>query len=490
MCGKINTYQKGGEILRKSGILLPVFSLHSDYGIGTLGKHAYEFVDFLHSSGQSLWQILPLTPTSYGNSPYQSPSVFAGNPYFIDPEELCKDGLIDKNLLKNLKQENCGLVDYAYLYKNRLPLLKKVALNISDSDTEYLDFCERESFWLEKYSIFTALKEKNDMLPHTQWKYKSASDIASLKSSSAIHSKIQYLFFSQWLNLKKYANDKGIAIIGDLPIYPAKDSSDYYFSPDMFLESTLAACPPDSFNINGQLWGNPVYDWKKMKENGYSWWKERLKNAALLYDSIRIDHFRGFYEYYSVKEGMSAKDGKWTKGPGLSFCRMVRENFPTLDIIAEDLGFLTEDTRRFFRESTFDGMKVMLFAFDEKNSEYLPHNHIKNSVVYTGTHDTPTVLGWICQSDSNTLTRAMDYLGAPSIYTLCDYFIRSAFSSVAYRAIIPLQDWMKIGCGGRINTPGLTGKNWEWRIKDGELTKNLIEKILLYTKIYNRILEE
>lgn len=476
--------------MRKSGILLPVFSLHSYYGIGTLGKSAYEFADFLHYSGQSLWQILPLTPTSYGNSPYQSPSVFAGNPYFIDPELLCKWGLISKNQLSDFVQENSGYVDYAFLYRNRLPLLKKAASYISNTDSEYLAFCERESFWLEKYSVFTALKEKNNMRPHSQWQYKSASDIASVKVQSAIHSKIQYLFFTQWLNLKKYANDKGIGIIGDLPIYPAEDSSDYYFNPQMFLEDTLAACPPDAFNINGQLWGNPVYDWSKMKSDGYSWWKERLKNASLLYDSIRIDHFRGFYEYYSVKRGMSAKDGKWSKGPGLDFCSMIKETFPTLDIIAEDLGFLTEDTRRFFRESTFDGMKILLFAFDGKDSEYLPHNHIKNCVVYTGTHDTPTVLGWICKSDTATLTKAMDYLGAPSIYTLSDYFIKAAFSSVADRAIIPLQDWLKTGCSGRINTPGRTGKNWEWRIKDGELTKNLIEKILSYTKIYSRIPEE
>lgn len=476
--------------MRKSGILLPVFSLHGDYGIGTLGKRAFEFADFLSASGQSLWQILPLTPTSYGNSPYQSPGVFAGNPYFIDPEEMCSLGLVKKQELKEFKHENSGYADYSFLYENRLPLLKKAVSYISDSDKDYLAFCERENFWLEKYSVFMALKEKNGMISHKKWKYKGTSDIASVKNQAAIHRKIQYVFFLQWLKLKKYANDKGIAVIGDLPIYPAEDCADYYFSPEMFLESRVAACPPDSFNINGQLWGNPVYDWEKMKADNYSWWKHRLKNAALLYDSIRIDHFRGFYEYYSVRDGMSAKDGCWDKGPGLDFCRMVRDNFPKLDIIAEDLGFLTADTRKFFRESTFDGMKVLLFAFDENDSEYLPHNHIKNSVVYTGTHDTPTVLEWICQSDGGTLTRAMDYLGAASVYTLGDCFIRGAFSSVADRAIIPLQDWLKIGCRGRINTPGVSGKNWEWRIKDGELTKNLIEKILSYTKIYNRIPEE
>lgn len=476
--------------MRKSGILLPVFSLDGKYGIGTLDKSAYDFVDFLSASKQSIWQILPLTPTSYGNSPYQSPSVFAGNPYFIDPDDLYSKNLITKDELSAFTLENCESVDYGFLYRTRLPLLKKAARIISDSDRDYLNFQESESFWLEKFAVFMSLKEKNEMKSHRQWKYKSADDIADLKEEISIHCKIQYLFYSQWLKLKKYANDKGVTIVGDLPIYPAEDSSDYYFSPDMFLRGKVAACPPDSFNANGQLWGNPVYDWHKHRQSRYAWWKERLKNALRLYDSIRIDHFRGFYEYYSTDEGSPATKGKWAEGPGLDFCRTVRENFPGIDIIAEDLGFLTEGTRDFFRQSGFDGMKVLLFAFDGDDSEYLPHNHIKNSVVYTGTHDTPTVLGWICKADTDSLCRAMDYLGAPSVYTLSDYFIRGAFSSVAERTIIPLQDWLKIGCSGRINTPGLAGNNWQWRIKEGVLTNNLSEKILSYTKIYNRTQEE
>lgn len=476
--------------MRTSGILMPVFSLGGDYAIGTLGKSAFEFVDFLSNAGQSYWQILPLNPTAYGNSPYQSPSVFAGNPYFIDPDILKENGLLTENDCNTAKRKNTEITDYSYLYEHRMPLIKKAAANIDSHDKSYLTFCENQCFWLEKYSVFMALKEKNNMLPHSKWKYKTAEDISRLKSEVAIHSKIQYLFYNQWLNLKKYANDKGIRIIGDLPVYPAEDSSDYYFLPEMFLQGVVAACPPDSFNANGQLWGNPIYDWKKMKDNDFLWWKERLKQSAEIYDSIRIDHFRGFYEYFSTKKGHTPIEGKWHKGPGMDFCNMVKNTFPCLDIIAEDLGFLTDDTRAFFRESGFDGMKVLLFAFDEKNSEYLPHNHIRNSVVYTGTHDTPTVLQWICQADSTTLTRAMDYLGAPSIYTLSDYFIRAAFSSVAKRAIIPMQDWLKIGCGSRINTPGTTANNWLWRIKDGCLTKNLSEKILSYTKIYNRISEE
>ena len=476
--------------MRSSGILLPVFSLGGDSGIGTLGKRAFEFADFLSESGQKYWQILPLNPTAYGNSPYQSPGIFAGNPYFIDPEDLYDKDLINKNQAESCKRENTGTVDYSDLYNTRLSTIKQAAKHISGSDKGYLAFCENQSFWLEKYSVFMALKEKNQMLHHFDWKYKSAEDIASLKKEISVQSKIQYLFYSQWIVLKKYANAKGIHIIGDLPVYPAEDSSDFYFSPNMFLSDCMAACPPDAFNINGQLWGNPVYDWDKMKANDFLWWKERLRHSAEIYDSIRIDHFRGFYEYFSTKKGKPARDGKWSKGPGLDFCKMVRKTFPDLDIIAEDLGFLTDDTREFFKKSTFDTMKVLLFAFDERNSEYLPHNHIENSVVYTGTHDTPTLLQWICSSDSTTLTRAMDYLGAPSIYTLSDYFIRGALSSVAKRAIIPMQDWLKMGCAGRINTPGTTGNNWTWRINDSSLTKNLSEKILSYTKIYCRNPEE
>ena len=476
--------------MRKSGILLPLFSLNGNYGIGTMGKSAFEFVDFLHSSKQTLWQLLPLTPTSYGNSPYQSPGVFAGNPYFIDPELLYEDSLINKNTLHNFESENTEVIDYGYLYLSRLPLLKKAAQGISDSDSNYLSFCNKESFWLEKYCTFSALKEINHMLPHCMWKYKDASDITDAKELISTHKKIQYLFYSQWLNLKKYANDKNIAIIGDLPIYPAYDSSDYYFAPDMFIKGRVAACPPDSFNAEGQLWGNPVYDWDKLKDEDYRWWKERLKNASTIYDSIRIDHFRGFYEYYSTKENRTAKEGCWSKGPGLDFCNMIKKDFPELDIIAEDLGFLTNDTRQFFRDSGFATMKVLQFAFDENDSEYLPHNHIRNSVVYTGTHDNPTVTEWICKARSDTLTRAMDYLGASSVYTLPDYFIRGAFSSVADRAIIPLQDWLKTGSNSRVNTPGTAENNWQWRIKDGLLTKNLIEKISHYTRIYNRIREE
>ncbi|MBQ7295266.1 MAG: 4-alpha-glucanotransferase [Clostridia bacterium] len=475
--------------MRKSGILLPVFSLHGNYGIGTLGSAAYEFIDFLSQSGQYYWQILPLNPTSYGNSPYQSPSVFAFNPYFIDPDFLVRDGFLNKSDIGCLKEENSGRIDYARLYKTRMSLLRKAAEKVSSRDSDYLSFIEENKFWLSDYGAFMALKEENNMLPHYKWT-KKITDTARAGNIGITHCKIQFLFSRQWLALKKYANDKGVHIIGDLPIYPSLDSSDFYFGKENFLEGEVAACPPDSFSPNGQLWGNPIYNWQKMEQEGFIWWKERLRQAKRLFDTVRIDHFRGIYEYYSVKENAStAINGKWHKGPGMSFVAMIKESFPDLEIIAEDLGFLTDDVRAFFKESGFDGMKILQFAFGDENSEYLPHNYTKNSVAYTGTHDNPTVKGWLCTCNTKELLHAMDYLGVSSVSRLCDSFIRAVLSSVCRVAIIPLQDWLSLGCSGRINTPGTVGKNWEFRINESCLTHNLSEKILYYTKLYNRAKE-
>lgn len=475
--------------MRKSGILLPIFSLHGNYGIGTLGNAAYEFIDFLSQSGQYYWQILPLNPTSYGNSPYQSPSVFAGNPYFIDPDFLVRDGLLTKDDIAPHQKSNSGKVNYAELYETRIELLKKAAENIPHNDKEYLAFTKKNSFWLSDYGAFMALKEENSMLPFEKWN-KKISDFSQAADTGMIYCKIQFLFFRQWLALKKYANAKGVRIIGDLPIYPSKDSSDYYFSRDNFLKEVVAACPPDSFSPNGQLWGNPVYNWQKMKEDGFLWWKERLRQASDLFDCVRIDHFRGIYEYYSVKENsQTAMDGNWNTGPGMDFVNMIKETFPSLDIIAEDLGFLTDGARAFFKESGFPGMKVLQFAFGGDDSEYLPHNYTRNSVAYTGTHDNPTVIEWMCRSSRDEFINAMDYLGVPSAQGMCERFIRAVLSCVSDTAVIPLQDWLAMGCEGRINTPGRVGNNWEFRISDNCLTHNLSEKILFYTKLFKRAKE-
>lgn len=475
--------------MRRSGILLPIFSLPGDYGIGTLGKPAYDFVDFLAQSGQYYWQILPINPTAYGNSPYQSPCVFAGNPYFIDPDILQANGLLSRNDLLKLKTENTGKIDYGQIYSSYLPVIKKGAENISDFDKDFLLFKSQNSFWLKPYVEFSALKELNSMLPHSKWKQHSFNHESYFKEVN-LHAKIQFLFFSQWLALKKYANAKGVHIIGDLPIYPCEDSSDYYFNKNLFLKDVSAACPPDSFSPRGQNWGNPIYDWGAMEKDNFFWWKQRLTQAQEIFDCVRIDHFRGIYEYYCVKYGStSAVDGKWQKGPGMKFVSMIKENFPTLKIIAEDLGFLTNEVKAFFAKSGFAGMKVLLFAFDGSDNEHLPHNYAKNSVAYTGTHDNQTLKQFLHSATELQIISAMDYLGSPSRYALLDCFIRAVMASVSEIAIIPIQDWLALGGEGRINTPGSTENNWQWRINNDALSNNLTEKILNITKIYKRTKE-
>lgn len=472
--------------MRRSGILLPIFSLGGDYGIGTLGKGAYDFIDFLAESKQYYWQILPINPTSFGDSPYQSPCVFAGNPYFIDPDLLVKDALIKESEAALIRQENNGTIDYGEIYKSRLTVLFSAAKNISDTDSEYLAFRDKNSFWLSDYEEFSILKEINHMLPFSQWKNLSLSS----QYEKSLYGKIQFLFFRQWLALKNYANSKGVHIIGDLPIYPARDSSDYLYNKELFLFGTAAACPGDSFNPKGQLWGNPIYDWNKMEKDDFHWWKERLKQSSYLFDSVRIDHFRGIYEYYSVKEdATNAIGGSWHKGAGLSFVNMVKDSFPRLKIIAEDLGFLNDDVRDFFKRSGFPGMKILLFAFDGTDSEHLPHNYTIDSVAYTGTHDNPTVRQWLSLAKEKEILNAMDYLGVPNRYALCEGFIRAVMGSVSDTAIIPLQEYMHIGSEGRINTPGTLGNNWLWRINEDALSHNLTEKILNFTLTYKRAKE-
>lgn len=476
--------------MRRSGILLPIFSLCGPYGIGTLGHEAYNFVDFLKNSGQAYWQILPLNPTTYGNSPYQSPCVFAGNPYFISPDFLIRDSLLKEEDAACLKTENNGRINYSEIYKTRLKILKKAANNISDTDRELLKFESENSFWLNDYATFSALKELNNMSSHEKWKIKELSPVQQ-KSEEKLHRKIQFLFFSQWLALKKYANAKGVHIIGDLPIYPSKDSSDYYFNKNLYLKNVVAACPPDEFNSKGQLWGNPIYNWQAMKNDGFSWWKERLKQASKIFDTIRIDHFRGIYEYYSVKaDSLNAVQGHWNKGAGMKFVNMIKESFPHLEVIAEDLGFLNHEVKDFFARSGFPGMKILQFAFDGSDSEYLPHNYTKACVAYTGTHDNPTVMQWLQRAKESEIINAMNYLGAPNKYALCESCIRAVMASVSDLSIIPLQDWLHLGAEARINTPGTLENNWCWRINENALSNNLTEKILHYTKTYKRAKEQ
>lgn len=456
--------------MRKSAILLPVFSLHGDYSIGTLGRPAYEFIDFLQKSRQYYWQILPLCPTDRDNSPYKSPGLFAFNEYYIDPEILCSEGLIKERDIAPLREENTGKVNYHRLFHTRMAMLIKAASEIDSRDKALVSFQDNNP-QLRQYADYMAMTQ----------------GLATRES----YIKFQFLFHRQWLELKKYANAKGVHIIGDLPIYPSKQSSDFFFHPENYLKALVAGCPPDAFSSQGQLWGNPVYNWKHLEKEGFSLWKERLSQASELFDAVRIDHFRGLYEYYCVREGeANACNGQWQKASGKALVAMIKKDFPHLKIIAEDLGFITEEVREFFKESGFPGMKILQFAFDSKDSEHLPHNYAENSVAYTGTHDNPTIKQWICQCPEEKLAYAMDYLGVPSVALLGDGFIRGVMASESALSVIPFQDWLGIGAKGRINTPGTVNNNWEYRISASDLTHNLSEKILKYTKLFKRTQEE
>lgn len=474
--------------MRKSGILAAISSLPSPYGIGTLGKAAYDFVDFLAETGQYYWQILPINPPGFGNSPYQAHSAFAGNPYFIDLDFLVEDGLLKKEDLPDDIAVNYDFVNYSYLYLTRFKILKKVADNVDTECKEYLDFVSENKFWLSDYCEYMATKQLNEMKGFDKW---SRFDYDA--DSAGTHEKLQFLFFRQWSKLKKYANSLNVHIIGDLPIYVATDSADFYFNKSLFLvdeegkPNVVSGCPPDDFSPDGQLWGNPIYDWSGNEKEVFAWWKKRFFQAEKLFDVVRIDHFRGFYEYFSIDaEAQDAKEGKWQKGPGMKFVNMLRENFPSVGIIAEDLGFLNDDVKSFFKESGYPGMKILEFAFDDYNSEHMPFNHDKNCVVYTGTHDNPTVLGWQCAASPDSVKLAMDYFGTGNPSELSSDFIRAAYSSVAETAIIPIQDWLKKGLLSRMNTPSTVKNNWEYRFRADEITPQLGAKIRKFTKLYNR----
>ncbi len=480
--------------MRTSGILMPVFSLSSKGGIGTFGKEAYNFVDFLEKAGQSWWQILPLNPTNYGDSPYQSFSSYAGNPYFIDPEILIKDGLLTCEEFASFDfGDNAAQIDYEKLYNNRYKMLE-IAFSRFSENEEYHKFCNDNAYWLDNYVSFMALKSANENKVWNEWTNNDNPD----NKVCDFHRFIQFLFSKQWFALKEYANKKGIGIIGDIPIYVAYDSADvwsepHYFQLDKDMKPTaVAGCPPDAFAEDGQLWGNPLYDWKKMKADNFAWWKKRLGYALRLYDKVRIDHFRGFESYWSVPFGdKTAKNGKWVKGPDMNLFRELKKEFgEDVPIIAEDLGFLTPKIHRMLNLCGFPGMKVLQFAFSSgKDSDYLPHNYNKNCVVYTGTHDNDTVLGWSLGLSEEDLKMAKDYLNLSNNEELNWSMIRAAMMSVADTCILTMQDLISLGSEGRINTPSTLGENWKWRISDGCINDWLAQILYDKTKIAFRLKE-
>ena len=579
--------------MRASGVLLPISSLPGKYGIGRFSAEAYAFVDFLHAAGQRYWQVLPVCPTGYGDSPYQSFSTFAGNPYFIDPEALVRDGLLTEEELASADfGSDPGRVDYGRQYIETNRLLDLAAerglgrLAAADKETEIsgnpekvsvcpggeaardcdvrerdfpesaacAEFRRRNAYWLEDYALFTACKKAFGGKSFTEWdedirrRAPRALERYRQELSDEISKccYLQFLFDRQWMRLKACANEKGIRIIGDIPIYVAPDSADFWAHPELFQvnadggPSAVAGCPPDGFSADGQFWGNPLYDWVYHRETGYAWWISRLTRCRELYDVIRIDHFRGFDEYYSIPAGeTTAVHGSWKKGPGAELFRAAREAIGETPIIAEDLGYITDSVRQLVKDCGFPNMKVLEFAFDSRDSSsrelYLPHNYEENCVVYTGTHDNETLLGWLGSILPEELQQVREYLGCteeesaaadPAAGEACsthgevpqrctalkeidsewmdawkrayrnapphdaekltDRLIRLAQASVADLCVIPMQDWLGLDNTARMNRPNTMGGNWQWRMQAGDCSEKLAERMRKMARMYGR----
>lgn len=491
--------------MRRAGILLPVFSLPSPYGIGTMGQTARDFLDFLANAGQSCWQVLPVGPTSYGDSPYQSFSSFAGNPYFIDLDDLAAEGLLERAEYENLNWGDPACIDYGLLYATRYPVLRKACQRLlAQPPHDYGAFLADNSFWLDNYALFMALKNSHGGQSWTQWSAELrhrdpgalADARARLADDVAFWQAVQYLFYHQWDALKSLANSKGISIIGDVPIYVPMDSADVWAAPHLFqLDENLtptevAGCPPDAFAVDGQLWGNPLFNWDRMREDGYDWWMHRIEFQFRICDILRIDHFRGFDAYYAIPYShTTARNGHWCPGPGKEFFRVLNERLGQRAIIAEDLGFLTPSVHELLASTGYPGMKVLQFAFNslEMDSDYLPYRYPTNCVAYAGTHDNETILGWM----ESLLPSDQDYAKAYMRLTEEEGYnwgmMRTVWASAADLAVVQAQDLLGLGAEGRINTPSTLGCNWKWRLLPGQLTGELAEKLRRDMATYCRI---
>lgn len=490
---------------RSSGIIMHISSLPEAYGIGTLGEEAYKFADFLNKAGQTYWQILPLGHTGYGDSPYQAFSAFAGNPYFIDLKFLVRDGLLKEEDLEGIVfGQSETEVDYNALFNLRYDVLRKAYKNASESlMNEVKRFVKENELWLTDYAMYMAIKEKMNLLSWQEWdeaiKLREESAMTHYKEELAddiiFWQFIQYQFYKQWNDLKAYVNGLGIQIIGDIPIYVASDSSDAWANSRVFKlddnkkPTVVAGCPPDAFSETGQLWGNPIYDWDYLEETGYSWWIDRMRESLKLYDVIRIDHFRGFESYWEIPYGEpTAVNGKWVKGPGMKLFKAIQGALGKVNIIAEDLGFLTEEVFNFRDETGYPGMKVLQFAFDAREeSDYIPHTYNKHCVVYTGTHDNDTIRGWMEETgNKEDVLHSIKYLALTEEEGYNWGFIRGAWSSVGQIAITMMQDVLNLGNEARMNLPSTLGGNWMWRMKKEDLTDELAIKLFNITKLYGR----
>ena len=524
-----NLKNEEGIIMRESGILMPVSSLPGPYGIGCFGAEALKFVDFLAAAGQHIWQLLPLSPTGYGDSPYQSCSAFAGNPYFIDLDALKADGLLTA---AQLKAEPWGTdplsVDYGTLYTSRYKVLRAAYAAWREKyagrfgcahyyPDDYYAFTLTNESWLNDYALYMALKTANGMKSWAEWpreyRLRDAGALAEFAAGQeeeiGFWKFLQYEFAVQWKKVKDYANEKGIKILGDIPIYVSADSVDAWVGGELFeLDAQggfarVAGCPPDYFSADGQLWGNPLYNWPYHKQTGYAWWVRRVRHALGIYDLLRIDHFRGFDTYWAIPAGSTtARTGKWENGPGMDLFRALEAALGKLPIIAEDLGDLVPSVRKLLADSTFPGMKVLQFAFGGGDNEYLPHNHVKNSVVYPGTHDNTTLTDWwVNAAPAKEKANAAAYLHlTPCKPTAKEVaavrtdaariaLLRAALGSVADRAIIPMADWLGLGAEAHLNTPGKLGGNWAWRAAEGFDTALLAGRIEAECAVYCRAKE-
>ena len=493
---------------RQSGVLMHISSLPGKYGIGSFGQSAYDFVDFLVRTKQRYWQILPLGTTSYGDSPYQSFSAFAGNTYFIDFDVLIEEGLLNEADVKGADfGDDPRKVDYAKIFDARRPIMEKAVARFLKADdlSDYESFVEQNAAWLEVFAEYMAIKEHFDNLAWTEWPDKAirrreAASLASYREKLAdkltYHRVTQYLFFKQWLRLKAYANEHHIEIVGDMPIYVAADSADVWAQPHFFKTDAVgkptcvAGCPPDEFSETGQLWGNPIYDWEAMDKDGYAWWIERLRESFKIYDIVRIDHFRGFESYWEVPaDSETSATGKWVKGPDYKLFAAVKEALGDLNIIAEDLGFMTDEVIELRERTGFPGMKILQFAFNpDDESIDSPHLAPNNSVMYTGTHDNNTVLGWYKDEiDDATRQYMAQYTNRKEYETVPHAMLRTIFASVSFMAIATMQDLLELDSAARMNYPSTIGGNWTWRMTAEELNPIVEGELYSLTKTYRRM---
>lgn len=498
--------------MRESGILMPIFSIPSPYGIGALGKEAYQFVDFLEKSGQGFWQVLPLGPTGFGNSPYQPVSAFAGNPYFIDPVKLVEEGYLTYDECNACDfGGNVERVDYGKIYENRSPLLHKAYERFLEKKAadktlakKYDDFLAKHVEWIEDFALYHTIKAMEEGKAWYEWsaelKTRKPAALEKVKSERAEHIGFiyfrQFMFAQHWEALHEYAKKKNVKIIGDMPFYVSLDSADVWQHPEVFqldkelVPKVVAGCPPDAFSAEGQMWGNPIYDWKSMKKNGYEWWVKRMQRNYELFDVIRIDHFHGFAEYYAVPYGAkNAKEGKQEKGPGMDFFNALKAAMGEVKMIAEDLGTVTKENEALLKDSGIPGMNVLQYAFTSWDSKYMTHRHEKNSVVYTGTHDNTTLMAWaqeINEGDRGFARRYINSMNSDFGGFVWD-MIREAYHSPAFLCIVPLQDYLVKGKEARINMPGTMDGNWEWRLQPNFLSDALAGSIRGLAETYGRM---